>query len=87
LLSVTASGGWQYLLTEKIGAPELLVGREQEFANFDQWTQAYATQQSGQTVLPAFLALGGFTAEALTFCTQAGIATAEQINCAWLAEP
>lgn len=48
---------------------------------------AYAAQQAGQTVLPAFLALGGFTAEALAFCAQSGIATAEQINYAWLAEP
>jgi hypothetical protein len=48
---------------------------------------AYATQQAGQTILPAFLSLGGFTAEALAFCTQASIATAEQINYAWLAEP
>lgn len=48
---------------------------------------AYAAQQAGQTVLPAYLALGGFTAEALAFCAQAGIATAEQINYAWLAEP
>ncbi len=48
---------------------------------------AYATQQAGQTILPAFLSPGGFTAEALAFCTQAGIATAEQINYEWLAEP
>ncbi|MEZ4736319.1 MAG: hypothetical protein R3E79_55240 [Caldilineaceae bacterium] len=50
-------------------------------------TVAYAAQQADQTIVPAFLALGGFTAEALAFCTQAGIATAEQINYAWLAEP
>lgn len=48
---------------------------------------AYAAQQAGQTVLPAFLALGGFTAEALAFCAQVGIATAVQITYAWLAEP
>lgn len=50
-------------------------------------TVAYAAQQAGQTVLPACLSLGGFTAEALAFCIQAGIATAEQINYQWLAEP
>ncbi|MBT3387874.1 MAG: hypothetical protein HN417_08075, partial [Desulfobacula sp.] len=27
----------QYPLEEKIGNPDLLVGREQEFANFDKW--------------------------------------------------
>jgi hypothetical protein len=47
----------------------------------------YATQQAGQTVLPAFLSLGGFTPEAQAFCTQAGIATAEQINAVWTTEP
>lgn len=44
---------------------------------------AYATQQAGQTILPAFLSLGGFTPEAQAFCTQTGIATAEQINAVW----
>ena len=48
---------------------------------------AYATQHAGQTILPAFLSLGGFTVEALAFCIQAGIATAKQINYEWLAEP
>ena len=44
---------------------------------------AFAVRQVGQTVLPAFLSLGGFTAEAQQFCAQAGIATAEQINSVW----
>lgn len=48
---------------------------------------AYADQARGQKILPAFLSLGGFTAEAQAFCTQAGIATAEQINYEWLVEP
>lgn len=49
-------------------------------------TQAYTAQQAGQTILLAFLALGGFTAEALAFCAQAS-ASAVKINYEWLAEP
>ena len=47
----------------------------------------YANLHDGQSILPAFLSLGGFTAEAQAFCAQAGIATAEQINYVWSAEP
>lgn len=48
---------------------------------------AYASLQPGQTVVSAFWALGGFTAEAQAFCAQAGIATAEQINYVWSSAP
>jgi hypothetical protein len=47
----------------------------------------YAALHSDQAILPTFLALGGFTTEALAFCTQAGIATAEQINYVWSSAP
>lgn len=43
----------------------------------------YAGQQGNPPILLAFLSLGGFTAEAQTFCTQHGIATAEEIHYVW----
>ncbi len=46
-------------------------------------TNAYAQQFPNQTVLPAFLALGGFTPEAQHFCNQQGIGMAEQIVYLW----
>lgn len=61
-------------LHEKIGVPELLVGREEEFQNFDRWPK---------NMLPAFLSLGGFTPEAQDFCQRAGIMTAERIVYVW----
>ncbi|MFN8494853.1 MAG: hypothetical protein U0350_45035 [Caldilineaceae bacterium] len=46
----------------------------------------YASQQGNPPLLLAFLSLGGFTAEAQTFCTQHGIATAEEIHYVWSEE-
>lgn len=43
----------QYPLPEKIGEPELLVGREQEFANFDQWVNGIPRRASKSRVILA----------------------------------
>jgi len=43
----------QYPLPEKIGVPELLVGREQEFANFDQWVKGIPRRISKSRVILA----------------------------------
>lgn len=43
----------QYPLPEKIGVPELFVGREQEFANFNQWVQGIARRISKSRVILA----------------------------------
>jgi hypothetical protein len=44
---------------------------------------AYASQNAGQVVFPAFLSLGGFTPEAQEFCQRMGIMTAEQVAYVW----
>ncbi len=41
--------------------------------------EVYATQVSDNTILPAFLALGGFTEDALKLCETYSIGTAERI--------
>jgi hypothetical protein len=43
----------------------------------------YAAKVAGQVIVPAFLALGGFTSDAQAFCQNAGIATAEEITYVW----
>jgi hypothetical protein len=42
-------------------------------------TEVYARLHPDRTILPAFLALGGFTDEALRLCEARGIATAERV--------
>ncbi len=41
--------------------------------------EVYATQVPDKTILPVFLALGGFTEDALKLCERDGIGTAERI--------
>jgi hypothetical protein len=43
----------QYPLPEKIGLPELFVGRDKEFANFNQWVQGIARRVSKSRVILA----------------------------------
>jgi hypothetical protein len=43
----------QYPLPEKIGVPELLVGREQEFASFDRWVEGIPRRISKSRVILA----------------------------------
>jgi len=52
-------------------------------SDFRDKVNAYAQQFPQQVVLPAFLALGGFTPEAEHFCNQQGIGMAEQIVYLW----
>ena len=52
-------------------------------SDFRDKANAYAQQFPQQVVFPAFLALGGFTAEAQHFCNQQGIGMAEQIVYLW----
>jgi len=47
--------------------------------NFVEMVDVYARQLPENTILPAFLALGGFTADALKLCETHGIGTAERI--------
>ena len=43
----------QYPLEEKIGLPELLVGREKEFSNFNKWIEKMPRKLSKSRVLLA----------------------------------
>ncbi len=47
--------------------------------DFAEKLAVYAKQVPDNTILPAFLALGGFTEDALTLCETQGIGTAERI--------
>jgi hypothetical protein len=47
--------------------------------DFWEKVEVYAKQVSDKTILPTFLSLGGFTDEALEFCEEHGIGTAEKI--------
>ncbi|MCE7985280.1 MAG: hypothetical protein DYG89_29250 [Caldilinea sp. CFX5] len=47
------SNAMQYPLPEKIGVPELLVGREQEFVNFNQWVKGIPRRISKSRVILA----------------------------------
>lgn len=55
----------------------------QDVEDFRDKCLAYQHKIGEQTLLSAFLSLGGFTSEAQTFCEQNGIATATQIAYAW----
>lgn len=52
-------------------------------SDFRDKVNAYAQQFPQQVVLPAFLALGGFTPETQHFCNQQAIGMAEQIVYLW----
>lgn len=54
-----------------------------EVADFWDKVRAYATTFPQATVRPAFLALGGFTEEAVNFCNAHKIGMAEQITYFW----
>ncbi|MCP4111037.1 MAG: hypothetical protein GY749_41150, partial [Desulfobacteraceae bacterium] len=43
----------KYPLTENIGNPDLLVGREEEFAEFDEWVDGIPRQISKSRVILA----------------------------------
>jgi len=47
--------------------------------DFAEKVEIYAKNAPGKTILPAFLALGGFTGEALQLCEELGIGTADRI--------
>ncbi|MCP4696465.1 MAG: hypothetical protein GY862_06420, partial [Gammaproteobacteria bacterium] len=48
--------------------------------DFQEKTEIYRRCFPEETVLPAFLSLGGFTEKALLFCLDRGIAMAERIQ-------
>ena len=48
----------QYPLTEKIGQPELLVGRSQEFRQFQKWLDRIADKLSKSRVILARRKIG-----------------------------
>lgn len=48
--------------------------------DFQEKVEVYAALFPDETVLPAYLSLGGFTEEALRFCAERGIGTAEGIE-------
>jgi len=47
--------------------------------DFREKVQVYAIQVPDKTILPAFLALGGFKEDAMQLCKEGGIGTAECI--------
>ncbi len=48
--------------------------------DFHERVRAYATRFPDKTILPTFLSLGGFTAEAGKLCEERGIGTAKKIE-------
>jgi len=48
--------------------------------DFVEKVDVYAKDVPGKTILPVFLSLGGFTKEAMQFCEEQGIGTAERIS-------
>ena len=48
--------------------------------DFAEKIETYAKNVPGRTILPAVLSLGGFTDEAMQFCKERGIGTAERIT-------
>ncbi len=77
-MDIIAESDCGRLIAVEVKKLKTRIGKE-AVEDFCEKTKAYQKQFPDRILLPAFLSLGGFTDEALEFCREKGICTAERI--------